>query len=163
LLFNSPFSNANFDNLQAGDFFFHTLSGEQSPAIKVVRADGKEGVVDFHMEQQNGRHLPTLVSKEGFENITVIAVQQAVIRPKPGLAHLKNGSGGASVDRAALIMMPGQTLVRVRGHALSTLSFDVATGQQVNNPDTAKCLWAAEWQIIITENDKDQVLFEKKE
>jgi hypothetical protein len=37
------------------------------------------------------------------------------------------------------------------------------TGQQVNNPDTAKCLWAAEWQIVITENDKDQVLFEKKE
>jgi hypothetical protein len=55
----------------------------------------------------------------------------------------------------------GQTLVRVKGHALSILSFDVATGQQVNNPDTAKCLWAAEWQIVITENDKDQVLFEK--
>jgi hypothetical protein len=144
-------------------FSFTHCPGNNPQQQKVVRADGKEGVVDFHMEQQTGRHLPTLVSKEGFENITVIAVQQAVIRPKPGLAHLKNGSGGASVDRAALIVMPGQTLVRVRGHALSTLSFDVATGQQVNNPDTAKCLWAAEWQIVITENDKDQVLFEKKE
>lgn len=162
MLFYSPFSNANFDNLQAGDFFFHSLSGEPSPAIKVVRLDGKPGVVDFHLEQQNGRHLPSLVSCEGFENTTVIAVQKAVIRPKPGLTHLKNGAAGASVDRGALIMMLGQTLVRVTGHALSILAFDVTTGKQVNNPDSAKCLWAMEWQIVFTENNADHVLFERK-
>lgn len=139
------------------------MAGDHCPAIKVVRADGKEGVLDFHLEQQTGRHLPTLVSCDGFENLTVMAVQQAVIRPKPGLAHLKNGAAGGSVDRAALIIMPGQTLVRVRGPNLATLAFGVATGQQANNPDTAKCLWAAEWQIIITENDKDHVLFERKD
>jgi hypothetical protein len=82
LLSKSPFSNANFDHLKAGDFFFHSLAGDHCPAIKVVRADGKEGVLDFHLEQQNGRHLPTLVSCDGFENLTVMAVQQAVIRPK---------------------------------------------------------------------------------
>jgi hypothetical protein len=73
------------------------------------------------------------------------------------------GSKGPRRTRTLTSPQLRQTLVRVRGHALSTLSFDVATGQQVNNPDTAKCLWAAEWQIVITENDKDQVLFEKKE
>jgi len=161
--FYSPFSNATFDTLQAGDFFFHPLSGEPSPAIKVVCLDGKEGIVDFHMEQQNGRHLPTLVSPDAFENVPLMAVPQAVTRPKPGLAHLKNGTSGESVDRAALLLMPGQTLVRVRGHALSILTFDVGTGQQVKNPDTAKCLWAAEWQIVITEGDKDHILFDRKD
>jgi hypothetical protein len=163
LLFNSPFSNATFNSLQAGDFFFHPLSGAHSPAIKVVRLDGNAGVVDFHMEQQNGRHLPTLVSCDDFENLTVMAVQRAVIQPKPGLEHLKNGAGDGTVDRAALILAPTQTLVRVRGPNLSMLSFDVVTGQQVNSPDIAKCLWAAEWQIVIVEGDKTRVLFEPKD
>jgi hypothetical protein len=115
------------------------------------------------MEQQNGRYLPTLVNTEGFEGVPLMAVPQAVIRPKPGLTQLKNGSSNGSVDRAALLMLPEQALVRVRGHALSILAFDIATGQQVSNPDTAKCLWTAEWQIVLTEGDKDHVLFERKD
>jgi hypothetical protein len=163
VIFQSPFSNLNFSSLKTGDFFFHPLAGDHSPAIKVVRKDRKQAVVDLNLQQQNGRHLPTLVECDDFQNLTVVAVEAAVIRPKPGLINLKNGAAGGSIDRAALVVLPTQTLLKVRGPNLGTLAFDISTGQQVDSPDSAQCLWASEWQIIIRENEKDHVLFERND
>jgi hypothetical protein len=162
VLFHSPLSNANFNSLKVGDFFFHPLTGDHSPAIKILRADGTQAVVDLNLEQQNGRHLPTLVNCDDFANLTVVAVETAVIRPKPGLAHLKNGAAGGTIDRAALVISPTQTFLKVRGPNMGIIAFDMVSGHQCNSPDSPQCLWASEWQIVITENDKDHVLFERK-
>ena len=59
--FESPFSNVKFSALKAGDFFFHPLTGDHSPALKVIRADGKEAMIDLNLEQRDGRRQPSLV------------------------------------------------------------------------------------------------------
>ncbi len=160
--FQSPFSNANFNSLQPGNLFFHPLAGGHSPAIKVVRADGKQTVVDLNLEQENQMRVPTLMSCDDFIDLTVVAVQTAFIRPKPELSAIRNGSGGGGpIGRAALMMLPTQTLLKVRGPNGSSLCFDISNGAQVGNPDSAKCLWSADWQIVVRENDEDLVLFER--
>ena len=63
----------------------------------------------------------------------------------------------------ALVILPTQPLLKVSGPNLGTFAFDISTGQQANSPDSAQCLWASEWQIIIRENDKDHVLFERND
>ena len=162
MLFRSPFSNANFDSLKAGDFFFHSLAEEDySPAIKVARSDGAPAVIDLNFEHQNKRRLPTLVGLDGFTNFVVIAVEKAIIRPAPGLANINYGAS-SDIDRAALVIGPTQTFLKVRGANMGYSAFDVTTGLQAQAPESSQCLWAAGWQIIITENDKDQVLFERK-
>jgi hypothetical protein len=162
--FKSPFSNTTFDSLKAGDFFFHPLAGGHSPAIKVVRADGEDAVIDLNLEQQRGEpRLPTLMDADAFEGQTVIAVETAFIRPKLGVSNLVNGAGGAgSIGNGALVLTPAGNFLRVKGPRLATLVFDVDSGKQGTSPDSAKCLWADEWQIVIEEDDKDLVLFERK-
>jgi hypothetical protein len=161
--FESPFSNANFNNLKPGDFFLHPLAGGHSPAIKVVRADKVETAVDLNLVQQDQSRLPTLTEPDTFKDLTVIAVKAAVIRPKPGLLSIKNGAGGAgSIGRAALVILPTGTLIIVRGPSISTLAFDVVTGHQASKPDSAQCLWTTEWQILIKEGEKELVIFERK-
>jgi len=160
--FESPFSNANFNNLKPGDFFLHPLAGGHSPAIKVVRADKVETAVDLNLEQQDQSRLPTLMEPDAFQDLTVIAVKAAVIRPKPGLLSIKNGAGAGSIDRADLVMLPTGTLIKVRGPSISTLAFDVVTGHQASDPNSAQCLWTTEWQILIREGEKELVIFERK-
>lgn len=159
--FQSPFSNANFNGLGVGDFFFHPLSGGHSPAIKVLRLDKEIAVIDLNLEQQDGSRLPTLMHSGDFEDLTVVSVQTATIRPRSGIASLKNGAGGAgSIDRGSLMITPTAILLKVKGPNLATLAFDVVTGQQVSNPDSAKCLWTTEWQVVAREGDKDLTIFE---
>jgi hypothetical protein len=97
--FKSPFSNTTFDSLKAGDFFFHPLAGGHSPAIKVVRADGEDAVIDLNLEQQRGEpRLPTLMDADAFEGQTVIAVETAFIRPKLGVSNLVNWKWSSGAD-----------------------------------------------------------------
>jgi len=159
MLFQSLFTNKHFDDLQPGDFFFHMLSGEYSPAIKVVRANGEGAVIDLNMEQQNGRRLPSMTQSEGFETIALVAVPTAIMRPKPGLQTLKSSSS-QSLERSALVMLSDKTLLRVRANNMNILVFNIATGVQTTIPQAAQCLWTTEWQIVIVENDKEQILFE---
>jgi hypothetical protein len=162
MLFESPFSNATLDNLEAGDFFFHSLAeDEYSPAIKVTRSNGATAVIDLNYEHQNKRRLPTLVGSEGFENLTVIGVENAVIRPAPGLTKIKYGAV-TDIDRAALIIAPTHVLLRVRGTNMGYSVFNVTKGQEVQAPEYSQCLAAAEWQIVVSVNDEEMMLFERK-
>jgi hypothetical protein len=163
--FESPFSNSNFNSLKAGDFFLHPLSGAHSPAIKVLRSDGKDALIDLNLEQQNtNRRTPTLMNCDDFQNLTVIAVKAAIIRPKVGISNLTNGAGGAgSAGSGALVLTPTSNVLRVKGPNLMTLAFDVVSGHQTALPDSAKCLWADEWQVVVKEADDELVIFERKQ
>jgi hypothetical protein len=160
--FESPFSNTKFSALKAGDFFFHPLTGDHSPALKVIRADGKEAMLDLDLEQQDGSRQPSLVDVDDLDVLVVVSVPTAIIRPKPGIANIISGAAGAaSIRMGSLIMTPTDVLVRVRGPNLNTLIYSVVTGNQVSGPDSAQSLWSTEWQVLLKDGDKETVIFER--
>jgi hypothetical protein len=121
-------------------------------------------VVDLNYEQQNGARLPTLImSTDDFEDLTVIAVKSALIRPKVDTNALINGAGAASsIDQSSLVMAPSGTLLKVKGPNLMHLVFNVETGVQSSNPNSVQCIWTKEWEVVIEQDDKPLVLFQRK-
>jgi hypothetical protein len=160
--FESPFSNVKFSALKAGDFFFHPLTGDHSPALKVIRADGKEAMIDLNLEQQDGRRQPSLVDVDDLDTLVVVSVPAAIIRPKLGIANIISGAAGAgSIGMGSLIITPTDVLVRVRGPNLHTLTYSITSGNQISSPHSANSIWSTEWQVIIKKSDNETVLFER--
>lgn len=161
--FESNFSHANFNSLNPGDFFFHPLAGGHSPAIKVRRADNVETALDLNLELKDGKRSPSLVEPNDFEDLTVVGVASAIIRPKAGIENILNGAGGAgTVPRGALVMAPTGRLLRVKGPNVGTLYFDISSGLQVTDPDSAQCIWAIKWEVLARSDDKELIMFERK-
>jgi hypothetical protein len=163
--FESDFSEAKFNILSLGQFFFHSLADDRhSPAIKVRRADNVETAVDLDLELNDKSRMPTLVEPGGFEDLTVVSVPHVIIRPARGITNILNGAGAVgSIPRGALVMAPGgQRLIRVKGPNKGTLYFNISTGLQTSDVDSAQCLWATKWEVIVRSGDKETVLFERK-
>ncbi len=53
---------------------------------------------------------------------------------------------------------------RVKGPTMGALYFDVSTGLQLatQDPDSAQCLWATHWDVIVRTGDRETVLFGRK-
>ncbi|MDA9525422.1 hypothetical protein XI06_35205 [Bradyrhizobium sp. CCBAU 11434] len=161
--FESAFKNADFSALKPGALFFHPLAGGHSPALKVITAQGNTMVVDLNLEQQNNTRAPTLMAADDFHGTSVVFVPEAIIRPTGGLSNLTNGSGGTStIDRGALILLPSSSLLKVKGPQMQTFVFDVDSGQQSTNPDSAKCIWSDKWEVVIRQGDREEIIFTRK-
>lgn len=161
--FDSPFSSTIFGDLMPGAFFFHPLSGDHSPAFKVKRADGEMAAIDLNLEQDDQSRMPTLVDPDHFQGVNVIAVESALIRPTPGISHIKNGSGAfTTISRGALVLSPAGKLLRVKGPNMATLEFNVETGMQANGQDSTRCIWSYAWQILVVDNQKETILFDRQ-
>jgi hypothetical protein len=162
MIVDFPGDMADFVTVDPGQLFIHFDNGVAGLAMKIFDGSSpqkKTAVLSFTTPVHASMTPPTVLEAIGFQNKSVCAVRDAIIRPSFELGTLRSDSPSSNRP-GPIIFGVGATYMRAYERS-GCVDVNLKTGEAEQSRAHPGSTWVENWEIVLVRKSGELVLCER--